>query len=135
LLGIKKGMCWLLAVLLSQLALILPWQKREQLFTQFFLSKKFECLTLFLKVMLYRLSMRSISITSLYINLSILSRVYNWRYVLCSSLMLFLCGEANSVTHCLVRAVVTHVIYSMWLEKTLPIIYDIIHRKCIVPQY
>jgi hypothetical protein len=29
---------------------------------------------------------------------------------------------------------VTHIIDYTWLEETPPIIYDIVHKECIVPQ-
>jgi hypothetical protein len=42
--------------------------------------------------------------------------------------------ETNLVAYFLAREAVTHVINSIWLEKTPPIIYDIVHRECIVLQ-
>jgi len=41
--------------------------------------------------------------------------------------------EANLAAHVLVRAAVTQVIYSIWLEEILPFIYDIVLRECIAP--
>jgi hypothetical protein len=57
--------------------------------------------------------------------------------VLCSlqsAYVIYMWREANSTAHYLARAVVTHVIDSIWLKETPVIVYDIVHRECIVPQ-
>jgi hypothetical protein len=60
------------------------------------------------------------------------------RLALCSlrsSNIVYVRREANSRAHYLLeRLYITHVIDSIWLKETPPIIYDVVHRECIVLQ-
>jgi hypothetical protein len=49
------------------------------------------------------------------------------------SLVVHVWREANLAAHCLARAAVTHVTYTIRLEEIPSIIFDIVYRESIVP--